>query len=187
MVSLACALFYKNYTFKKKNDIPLITIYNFSNMEYTYIVTDIMHMFKNDSYFAVVATNSCIGVVYGLEYIPQQSGITKALRSLCATYNPDVLIYGIDVLRMKIKSVTNYEKYLKSDIEILILDNVDDGEKFSLPENEKNETILFFSQRKYSENVKAIPQAYLVCTTVSEVYKNIISLFEKYSEATCSE
>lgn len=168
-------------------DIPLIRIYDFTGRYYIKIMKNIQKRFIKDGYNPILATDSCYGILYGMNYAPliNQSLLKDfdpgGLKSICGLFGPDLLLYGVDATK---KTTTYYEyinKSIETDINIFIIDEInkkfEDCIKISKKSDQKSIVIL---SAGFEESLKLYNdiRVFKACNTyVDKVYKYILSQY----------
>ncbi|MCX7921762.1 MAG: S8 family serine peptidase [Clostridia bacterium] len=113
----------------KQIDIPIIAIYDHTGKHFISIANQLTNQFKVDGYNVVPVTNSYIGVLGGIEFIPYKlNNMSKGfdvsrLTDIYNIYDPDSVIVAINALNKYDEHIENIRCELEFDIAIIIADD----------------------------------------------------------------
>ncbi|AGK99600.1 S8 family serine peptidase [Clostridium pasteurianum] len=106
-------LFFENCLYKKKIDIPLIIIYDFTYARLLKVLKTLIDKFRNDGYYAIGMCTDPLGILCDLEYVPMNKNenlvkIQEKIEALYGIYDCDIMILGLSINKdstYKIKSI----------------------------------------------------------------------------------
>ncbi|MCX7748141.1 MAG: S8 family serine peptidase [Clostridia bacterium] len=182
--------FYKSNNKKRKLNIPVVPIYDYTGMEFIKLEKCLKNHFGSDGYNVVAATDSPLGIAAGLEVVPLQKKYNNCiycdiagLEILNRVYDPDILLVGINVQRMEKGFLKGIETAAEADIRIIITDGK--GIVPDIPEANGCETIVLSmgDNFEFTQQQPVKPFVYRGEETFIEIYKYIINLFEKENGA----
>jgi hypothetical protein len=113
---------------KMKIPLPIITVYDFSERELIYFLSELMECFRRDGYNTIGIADTCQGIYAGIEYIPINSYLSKAskgsisqkIRAFIDVYPTDVILLGINAKNKNAEYIEQVEKMLDIDMRVLI-------------------------------------------------------------------
>lgn len=168
-------------------EIPVIRIYDFTGRYYIKVIRSLHKKFFKDGYNAVPATDSCYGILYGINYAPLISeALLKdidpgGLKSICGLFAPDLLLYGIDATKKPASCYGYINKCFETDINIFIVDEFDKSleDCIEISKSSAQKSIILLSDR-FEENYKIyndIKVFKIRNTYIDKVYKHILSYY----------
>jgi hypothetical protein len=174
---------YENSPLIKEINVPIITINDFTGCNHSELIAKLQGCFRMDGYNIVSASNSCLGILYGINYIPflKLPGIPDSLKTLYRLYNPDILLYGINISYESFNYIE--DKSLGMDISIIASHDYNSSVEEFMNSCRKNGSypILLTTQRpvdrelQIKHRIKAFNMQDNDC--VNEMYTYIIDLF----------
>ncbi|WP_010251273.1 S8 family serine peptidase [Acetivibrio cellulolyticus] len=169
--------------------IPLICVNDFMGDKLMELLDELGKKFRNDKYNVVLASDTCIGNLFGINYSPlfNRSKFNKydpaRLQTLCGLYNPDVIIYGINAISKDF----DYFKYKNSsfevDIEIVITENYDEINKFiNFCWDKNSQLALLIPEKSFRDKELCTNKNITIfdlCSKsfINDLYKYIISFY----------
>lgn len=176
----------------RETDIPIICANDFTGSHLMEFISELLKCFRDNEYNAIAASDTCYGNLFGMNYSPvfNRAILNKydpsGLKTLCGLYNPDLIIYGIDVC----SKGSDYIKYMKKpfevDIEIVIFeDSSAECMKFTNYYKRKSGQLILLAPGEVlddeklhtDERIKVFDVTSNSC--IREVYTYIVALYNK--------
>lgn len=134
---------------KKKREVPLIVVYDYTKGNLVKIVGTLTSKFRSDGYYAIGASTKSIGALYGLEYISinRDENIKKVkdkIEALYKVYEYDILILGISTDKEDINKIN---MYLDTDKTIICVDEFTHKIERCLEKTSVNDYLIISSQK----------------------------------------
>lgn len=115
--------YYKKHLAKKKIDIPLIMIYDYTNTEMLNLLNQFNSRLRKEGYYSLIISTDSQGILYGFEYleINKSIDVKNKLEILYNIYNCDIIILGINTKDTSKDVIEEIERYLTIDQKIILL------------------------------------------------------------------
>lgn len=150
--------FYEGYLPKKKIDVPIIIIYDYSDSKLIKLLKVLTDKFRDDGYNAAGICTNPISILYMLEYIPVDKErnfiqIKDKLEALYKVYDYDIIILGLSIHKEDTNKVKELSILFNSDISIFLVDDFTYEVKKCIQEISIENSLIIMSQydiNKYS-------------------------------------
>lgn len=134
---------------KKKREVPLIVVYDYTKGNLVKIVGTLTSKFRSDGYYAIGASTKSIGALYGLEYISINideniKKVKDKIEALYKVYEYDILILGISTDKEDINKIN---MYLDTDKTIICVDEFTHKIERCLEKTSVNDYLIINSQK----------------------------------------
>ncbi len=145
---------------------PLIALYDLTGERFISYVRKLVNLSKGNGYNALGTTDSCEGMLYGLEYTPiitDTSGKNEVLpfKMLGNIYSPDFFIFGTDLSKHNMSLHNNIRSKVNPDVEIIITETFNSCVRRILQDDDSRKIVIF------TQDIGII----------TEKYKHVIFLF----------
>ncbi len=177
---------YLNFPVLKKIDIPpILVIYDFSGEYLIDLITELQECFRLEYYNIVSASDTCLGIVKEVEYLPLfKNGKLdhNGLKTVCGIYKPDIILYGIDASDKNAEYLNFIGKHFEVDVNIIISNNYNQVIEDLISSKEDNQvifltTLSFFCNKKNVTTFELSSNDY-----VNEIYSYIIDLYKAHND-----
>ncbi|MFZ5986132.1 MAG: S8 family serine peptidase [Bacillota bacterium] len=176
---------YKSSTTRNKGrEVPIIAVWDYTGEDLFYVSNSLLDLFKGDGYFALVTTDSCFGILSGFEFTPLEDRWenTKArIEYLADIYEPDILIYSIDMSNKDEEHFKYLDKYCDSDINIYIKEHNAIFDR--IEQTVTKEITVAVADSEYNGNEQMKEKTFNYSRSLScigGIYKHIQHLFYEY-------
>lgn len=169
-------LFLNNSEICGEIDNPIILIFNNTNKPLNRILYKLLNLFSKDGYNAVAASNKCDGILSSIEYIDVSS--IRALNLINKTYNPDLILLGIDLVieNSDIDIIKQIENAYDIDIRIFITDTNINSK--SNVEHLNDDIFLFWNEEECIDVSNENQNVFMYNDeSVESLYSHIINIY----------
>lgn len=129
-------------------NVPLIALYDLTGARFISYVRNLMNLFRVNGYNAIGTTDSCEGMLHGLEYTPLITGASKAkgvlpFEMLKNTYSPDYFIFGTNLCKYNVSLYNNISSTVEPCVEIIITETFSSCIKRMLLDDSSKKIVIF--------------------------------------------
>jgi hypothetical protein len=172
----------KETTMNSDIDAPIIVLYNLASNGLEEILSTLSKQFKKDGYNVLAASNSTLGVASAINYIPYDfkdfPNTFDSIKNLYAIFDPDIIIYGVNVKENFNEIKQKINEKLEPDIKVFINEERTANSEGSTAIKTDGESIIL-SLSKNKNNVESKTNDNPDKKSFFKLYHRIINLFKQ--------